>query len=191
MTEIVFGSTRRPRSRRRNCAPGALKLLAVGVGEHTPIEVHERVGEIARRLAQLEPPAHEWTWSGLPAVADVHAPGSSAGLGEAAKRSPRRLMLQQVSAHAGDVPVEADGARRHLNYGGLSAPERNRPRRCRPGTAPRTRHARRRRGTPPPARVGPLEKRIVNFPRRQQYRRLGRAMATMLGALVAAGSLRW
>lgn len=39
----------------------ALKLLAVGVGEHTPIEVHERVGEIARRLAQLEPPAHEWT----------------------------------------------------------------------------------------------------------------------------------
>ena len=39
----------------------ALKLLAVGVGDHMPIEVQERVAEIARRLAQLEPPAHEWT----------------------------------------------------------------------------------------------------------------------------------
>ena len=38
----------------------ALKLLAVGVGDHTPIEVQERVAEIARRLAQLEPPAHRW-----------------------------------------------------------------------------------------------------------------------------------
>jgi len=38
----------------------ALRLLAVGVGDHTPVEVRERVGEIARRLAQLEPPAHEW-----------------------------------------------------------------------------------------------------------------------------------
>ena len=35
--------------------------------------------------------------SGLPAVADVHAPGSSAGLGEAAKRYAR-LMLSK-SAH--------------------------------------------------------------------------------------------
>jgi Nuclease-related domain len=35
--------------------------------------------------------------------------------------------------------------------------------------------------------VGPLEKGIVNFPRRQQYRRLGRAIATTLGAVVAAG----
>ncbi|MBV9197300.1 MAG: hypothetical protein JO168_24460 [Solirubrobacterales bacterium] len=39
----------------------ALRLLAVGVGDHTPIEVREQVAEIARRLAQLEPPAHEWT----------------------------------------------------------------------------------------------------------------------------------
>ena len=38
----------------------ALRLLAIGVGDHTPIEVQERVAEIARRLAQLEPPAHEW-----------------------------------------------------------------------------------------------------------------------------------
>jgi len=38
----------------------ALRLLVVGVGDHTPIEVRERVSEIARRLAQLEPPAHEW-----------------------------------------------------------------------------------------------------------------------------------
>ena len=38
----------------------ALRLLAVGVGDHTPIEVQEQVAEIARRLAQLEPPAHEW-----------------------------------------------------------------------------------------------------------------------------------
>jgi hypothetical protein len=37
----------------------ALRLLAVGVGDHTPIEVREQVAEIARRLAQLEPPAHE------------------------------------------------------------------------------------------------------------------------------------
>ena len=36
----------------------ALRLLAVGVGDHTPIEVREQVGEIARRLAELEPPAH-------------------------------------------------------------------------------------------------------------------------------------
>ena len=39
----------------------ALRLLAVGVGDHTPIEVQEQVAEIARRLAQLEPPVHEWT----------------------------------------------------------------------------------------------------------------------------------
>ena len=38
----------------------ALRLLAVGVGDHTPIEVREQVSEIARRLAQLEPPAHAW-----------------------------------------------------------------------------------------------------------------------------------
>ena len=38
----------------------ALRLLAVGVGDHTPIEVQEQVAEIARRLAQLEPPAHGW-----------------------------------------------------------------------------------------------------------------------------------
>jgi hypothetical protein len=37
----------------------ALRLLAIGVGDHTPIEVQEQVAEIARRLAQLEPPAHE------------------------------------------------------------------------------------------------------------------------------------
>ena len=37
----------------------ALRLLAVGVGDHTPIEVQEQVAEIARRLAQLEPPVHE------------------------------------------------------------------------------------------------------------------------------------
>ena len=37
----------------------ALRPLAVGVGDHTPIEVREQVAEIARRLAQLEPPAHE------------------------------------------------------------------------------------------------------------------------------------
>lgn len=37
----------------------ALRLLAVGVGDHTPIEVREQVAEIARRLAQLESPAHE------------------------------------------------------------------------------------------------------------------------------------
>ena len=37
----------------------ALRLLAVGVGDHAPIEVQEQVAEIARRLAQLEPPAHE------------------------------------------------------------------------------------------------------------------------------------
>ena len=38
----------------------ALRLLAIGVGDHTPIEVQEQVAEIARRLRQLEPPAHEW-----------------------------------------------------------------------------------------------------------------------------------
>ena len=38
----------------------ALRLLAMGVGDHTPIEVREQVTGIARRLAQLEPPAHEW-----------------------------------------------------------------------------------------------------------------------------------
>ncbi len=37
----------------------ALRLLAVGVGDDTPIEVREQVAEIARRLAQLEPSAHE------------------------------------------------------------------------------------------------------------------------------------
>jgi hypothetical protein len=37
----------------------ALQLLALGVGDHTPIEVQEQVAEIARRLALLEPPAHE------------------------------------------------------------------------------------------------------------------------------------
>ena len=37
----------------------ALRLLAIGVGDHTPIEVQEQVAEIARRLALLEPPAHE------------------------------------------------------------------------------------------------------------------------------------
>ena len=37
----------------------ALRLLAVGVGDHIPVEVRERVGEIARRLAELEPPVHE------------------------------------------------------------------------------------------------------------------------------------
>ena len=36
----------------------ALRLLAVGVGDHTPIEVQEQVAEIARRLAQLEAPVH-------------------------------------------------------------------------------------------------------------------------------------
>jgi hypothetical protein len=38
----------------------ALRLLAIGVGDHTPIEVQQQVAEIARRLAELEPPAHEW-----------------------------------------------------------------------------------------------------------------------------------
>jgi hypothetical protein len=38
----------------------ALRLLAVGVGDHTPVEVQEQVAEIARRLAQLEPPVHGW-----------------------------------------------------------------------------------------------------------------------------------
>ena len=37
----------------------ALRLLAVGVGDHTPIEVQEQVAVIARRLAQLERPAHQ------------------------------------------------------------------------------------------------------------------------------------
>ncbi len=37
----------------------ALRLLAIGVGDHTPIEVREQVAEIARRLAELEPLAHE------------------------------------------------------------------------------------------------------------------------------------
>ncbi len=36
----------------------ALRLLAVGVGDHTPVEAQEQVAEIALRLAQLEPPAH-------------------------------------------------------------------------------------------------------------------------------------
>jgi hypothetical protein len=36
----------------------ALRLLAVGVGDHTPIEVREEVAEIARRLAELEAPVH-------------------------------------------------------------------------------------------------------------------------------------
>jgi cytosine/adenosine deaminase-related metal-dependent hydrolase len=38
----------------------ALRLLAVGVGDHTPVEVQEQVAEIAPRLVQLEPPAHRW-----------------------------------------------------------------------------------------------------------------------------------
>lgn len=38
----------------------ALRLLAVGVGDHTPVEVQEQVAEIARRLVQLEPPADRW-----------------------------------------------------------------------------------------------------------------------------------
>ena len=38
----------------------ALRLLAIGVGDHTPVEVQEQVAAIARRLAQLEPPAHDW-----------------------------------------------------------------------------------------------------------------------------------
>ncbi len=37
----------------------ALRLLAVGVGDHTPIEVQEEVAQIAHRLAQLEPPVHQ------------------------------------------------------------------------------------------------------------------------------------
>jgi len=37
----------------------ALRLLAIGVGDHTPIEVQEQVAGIARRLAELEPPSHE------------------------------------------------------------------------------------------------------------------------------------
>ena len=36
----------------------ALRLLAVGVGDHTPIEVREEVAGIARRLAELEAPVH-------------------------------------------------------------------------------------------------------------------------------------
>jgi hypothetical protein len=36
----------------------ALRRLAVGVGDHTAIEVQEQVVEIARRLAPLESPAH-------------------------------------------------------------------------------------------------------------------------------------
>ena len=35
----------------------ALQLLAIGVGDRTPVEVQEQVAELARRLAQLEPPA--------------------------------------------------------------------------------------------------------------------------------------
>jgi hypothetical protein len=31
----------------------APRLLGIGVGDHTPIEVQEEVGEIARRLAEL------------------------------------------------------------------------------------------------------------------------------------------
>ena len=38
----------------------ALRLLALGVGDHTPIEVQVQVAEIAYRLAELEPPAHRW-----------------------------------------------------------------------------------------------------------------------------------
>jgi cytosine/adenosine deaminase-related metal-dependent hydrolase len=33
----------------------ALRLLAIGVGDHTPAEVREQVAAIARRLAELEP----------------------------------------------------------------------------------------------------------------------------------------
>jgi hypothetical protein len=39
----------------------ALRLLAIGVGDHTPAEVREQVAAIARRLAELEPSAPvEW-----------------------------------------------------------------------------------------------------------------------------------
>jgi hypothetical protein len=38
----------------------ALRPLAIGVGDHAPIEVREHVAQIARRLAELEPPVHEW-----------------------------------------------------------------------------------------------------------------------------------
>jgi cytosine/adenosine deaminase-related metal-dependent hydrolase len=40
----------------------ALRLLATGVGDHTPAEVREQVAAIARRLAELEPgaPVDEW-----------------------------------------------------------------------------------------------------------------------------------
>ena len=40
----------------------ALRLLAIGVGDHTPAEVREQVAAIARRLAELEPgaPVDEW-----------------------------------------------------------------------------------------------------------------------------------
>ena len=39
----------------------ALRLLAIGVGDHTPAEVREQVAAIARRLAELEPGAPvEW-----------------------------------------------------------------------------------------------------------------------------------
>jgi len=37
----------------------ALRRLAVGVRDHTAIEVQEQVVQIARRLAPLESPAHE------------------------------------------------------------------------------------------------------------------------------------
>ena len=39
----------------------ALRLLAIGVGDHTPAEVREEVAAIARRLAEIEPSAPvEW-----------------------------------------------------------------------------------------------------------------------------------
>jgi cytosine/adenosine deaminase-related metal-dependent hydrolase len=39
----------------------ALRLLSIGVGDHTPAEVREQVAAIARRLAELEPGAPvEW-----------------------------------------------------------------------------------------------------------------------------------
>ena len=38
----------------------ALRLLASGVGESTPVEIREQVAKIARRLAELEPPVGRW-----------------------------------------------------------------------------------------------------------------------------------
>ena len=38
----------------------ALRLLAIGVGDHTPVEVRDQVAAIARRLAELDAGADEW-----------------------------------------------------------------------------------------------------------------------------------